>query len=123
MRHEGRLAFRRDLRTGATTPERILWARLRRRQLHGFKFRRQHPFGDYVLDFYCPERKLAVEVDGDSHYLERGPSRDEGRNQMLARAGIRVLRFTNNQVKAELEGVVEAIIAGLGAPPPLRMAT
>ena len=118
MQHEGKLAFRRSLRTSPTTPERILWGRLRRRQLQGFKFRRQHPVGDYVLDFYCLERKLAVEVDGDSHYVASGPAHDEGRTIVLAREGIRVLRFTNIEVVAELDGVIEAIIQGLGAPPP-----
>jgi very-short-patch-repair endonuclease len=69
-----------------------------------------------VLDFYCPNRKLAIEVDGDSHYLDEGPLRDEGREVVLAREGIRVLRFTNNQVKEELEGVLETIIAELETP-------
>jgi very-short-patch-repair endonuclease len=116
--HEGKLAFRRALRATLTTAERILWARLRRRQLYGFKFRRQHPVGDYVLDFYCVQRKLAIEVDGESHYVERGPVRDEGRTAVLAREGIRVLRFTNVEVIAEIEGVVEVIVAALGPPPP-----
>jgi very-short-patch-repair endonuclease len=118
MRHEGKLAFRRALRATLTAAERILWAHLRRRQLHGFKFRRQHPVGNYVLDFYCSQRKLAIEVDGDSHYVDQGPVRDEGRSAVLAREGIRVLRFTNVELMAELEGVIETITAELGAPPP-----
>jgi very-short-patch-repair endonuclease len=116
MRHEGRLAFRRNLRTAATTAERILWAALRRRQLHGFKFRRQHPVGHYVLDFYCVQRKLAIEVDGASHLIGEGPDRDEDRTRFLAREGMRVLRFTNNEVKEELEGVVQVVVGALTPP-------
>jgi very-short-patch-repair endonuclease len=118
MDREERVIFRRAQRSTLTTPERVLWSRLRRKQLHGFKFRRQHQVGDYVLDFYCVERRLAIEVDGDSHYGERGPRRDEYRSVMLARAGIRVLRFTNVDVLVELDGVVEAIILELQRPPP-----
>jgi very-short-patch-repair endonuclease len=118
MQHEGKLAFRRGLRAVLTASERFLWARLRRRQLKGFKFRRQHPAGIYVLDFYCAERRLAIEVDGDSHYQDTGPTLDEGRDRVLARDGIQVLRFTNHQVTGELDGVLETIAAALLATPP-----
>jgi very-short-patch-repair endonuclease len=118
MRIDDRLAFRRSLRAAPTTPERVLWAALRGKRLHGFKFRRQHPVGDYVLDFYCVQARLAIEVDGDSHYIQDGPERDGGRTAWLAREGIRVLRFSNNEVLWELEGVVETIIAEVRRPPP-----
>jgi very-short-patch-repair endonuclease len=116
MDPEEKVAFRRAQRAAPTTAERVLWSRLRREQLHGFKFRRQHQVGDYVLDFYCVERRIAIEVDGDSHYVGRGPQRDEDRSLMLAREGIRVLRFTNIEVLVELDGVVETIIDELRRP-------
>jgi very-short-patch-repair endonuclease len=118
MRIDDRLAFRRSLRAAPTTPERVLWAALGGKRLHGFKFRRQHPVGEYVLDFYCVQARLAVEVDGDSHYVARGPERDQGRTAWLAREGIRVLRFSNNEVLGELEGVIETIIGEVRRPPP-----
>jgi very-short-patch-repair endonuclease len=113
MRREGSAAFRRSLRTGAPTPERVLWARLRRHALSGFRFRRQHSVGPYVLDFFCVQRLLAIEVDGDSHYVGDGPRRDEARDQFLATRRIRVLRFTNNEVLYELDGVIAVILEAL----------
>jgi very-short-patch-repair endonuclease len=116
MQHEGKRAFRRGLRSAMTTAERVLWAQLRRRQLHGFKFRRQHPVGEYVLDFYCVERTLAIEVDGDSHYVDNRPAHDEDRTRVLTREAIHVLRFTNNEIAGELEGVLQVIAAALTPP-------
>ncbi len=85
-----------------TDAEIRLWHRLRSRQLAGYKFRRQHPYLDYVLDFVCLERCLIVEVDGGQH-LEN--ERDQARDWRLQEAGFRVLRFWNNQVLQETCGV------------------
>ena len=97
------------LRKKATEPERILWRHLRNRNFAGYKFRRQHPFDDYVLDFYCPSAKLAVELDGGGHNYHAGQIRDRTRSEFLARRGIVVLRFWNHQVRRELDSVLQAI--------------
>ena len=87
--------------------EQALWHRLRGCQIYGLKFRRQHPFGDYILDFVCLENKLVIEVDGGQHEEQAGY--DEHRTQMLQAAGFRVLRFWNNEVLKEIESVKEKI--------------
>jgi len=97
------------LRKKATEPERILWRHLRNRNFAGYKFRRQHPFDDYVLDFYCPNAKLAVELDGGGHNYQAGQIRDRTRSEFLARRGVVVLRFWNHQVRRELDSVLQAI--------------
>ena len=90
-----------------TDAEKALWGVVRSRQVSGLKFRRQHPFGDYILDFVCLEKKLIIEVDGGQHG-ERGQE-DETRTQNLLTAGFRVLRFWNNKVLKEIEAVKERI--------------
>ena len=90
-----------------TDAEKALWRVLRSRQVSGLKFRRQHPFGDYILDFVCLEKKVVVEVDGGQHG-ER-TKHDEIRTQNLLTAGFRVLRFWNNEVLQEIGSVKEAI--------------
>ncbi len=90
-----------------TDAEKALWKVLRRRQVSNLKFRRQHPFGDYILDFVCLENKLVIEVDGGQHG-ER-TEYDEIRTQDLVKAGLRVLRFWNNEVLQEMEAVRERI--------------
>src|SRR5438093_13789079 len=96
------------LRKKATDPERILWRRLRNRNFAGYKFRRQHPFHGYVLDFYCPGAKLAIELDGGGHNYRAGQIRDRTRSEFLARKGILVLRCWNHQVRQELDSVLQA---------------
>jgi very-short-patch-repair endonuclease len=91
----------------------LLWSYLRNRHLGGFKFRRQEPFGSYVLDFYCHERALVVEIDGVGHYLANGLVRDEDRTRRLEALGLRVLRFTNADVLGNLEGVIQTILLEL----------
>ncbi|HET6586183.1 MAG TPA: DUF559 domain-containing protein, partial [Oleiagrimonas sp.] len=106
---QGRL--QRRLRNNATDAERLLWRHLRGRQLDGCKFRRQHPFADYVLDFVCLERMVAVELDGGQHAEQLDA--DELRSVFLRKAGFRVLRFWNNQVFEETDGVLEVILGVL----------
>ncbi len=98
-----------SLRKKATESERILWQHLRNRNFAGYKFRRQHPFDDYVLDFYCPSAKLAVESDGGGHNYQAGQLRDRTRSEFLARREVIVLRFWNHQVRRELDSVLQAI--------------
>lgn len=99
----------RTLRSHMTDAERMLWQCLRGKQLSGYRFRRQHPIAQYVLDFYCPAVRLAVEVDGGQHGTNAGRQRDAVRSEFLTDQGIRVLRFWNNQVCEDLEGVLERI--------------
>jgi len=95
------------MRSAPTPAEAILWKRLRHRQLLGLRFRRQQPYGGYILDFYCKRVSLAIELDGDSH-AER-QSRDRAKDEAVAREGIRVIRFHDRQVKENLEGVLQVI--------------
>jgi len=92
-----------------TNAEKILWNHLRRGQLNGLYFRRQHPYGMYILDFYCDKFKLAIEVDGEIH-LNRIAYDDE-RTQYLESTGITVLRFTNNEVMTGLDNVLNRILS------------
>ena len=103
--------LQRKLRNQTTDAEHRLWQHLRGRQVQGCKFRRQHPFGNYVLDFACLERKFAIELDGGQHANEA--AYDMHRTKQLERAGFRVLRFWNNEVFENIEGVVEVITAAL----------
>jgi very-short-patch-repair endonuclease len=103
-------ALQKKLRTHMTDAETRLWQRLRGRQIAGFKFRRQHPFLDYVLDFVCLEMRLIVEVDGSQH---QDCEADHVRDRRLHKAGFRIMRFWNNQVLQETDAVVEAIWTAL----------
>lgn len=98
----------RKLRHDATTAETILWARLRDRKLAGLKFRRQHIYQGFVLDFYNAEHYLAIELDGSVHI--RQADYDQQRTETLNGWGIKVLRFTNGEVERDLEGVLRKIV-------------
>jgi len=90
-----------------TDAERLLWQALRGRQMAAHKFRRQHPLGDYILDFVCLEKKLVIEVDGGQHSEQRDA--DTKRADKLAKAGFSIIRFWNNEVIWEFEAVKERI--------------
>ena len=108
--------LQRVLRSNMTDAEQLLWRHLRRGQLDGFKFRRQHPFGNYILDFVCLEAKLIIEVDGGQHVANE--EEDAKRSAVLNKAGFRVLRFWNHEVMGELEAVLDAIWNALHTPSP-----
>ena len=97
----------RRLRRDATDAERALWRRLRGKQLEGLKFRRQHAVGRFVLDFYCHECRLAVELDGGQHGEAAHRRRDDTRTAFLERKGVAVLRYSNLEVLQETEAVLE----------------
>src|ERR1700693_3984865 len=107
-----------------TRAERKLWNVLRRDQLETLHFRRQHPIGPYVLDFYCPELRMAVELDGGQHGFGAARARDRRRTKWLGSKGITVLRFWNNDVIENLEGVwseIEQIVESLRGTPSLPL--
>jgi adenine-specific DNA-methyltransferase len=99
-----------------TDAERHLWRHLRRKQMSDFKFRRQHPFGDYILDFVCLEAMLVVEVDGGQHNAHQ--EEDSKRTEYLEQSGFRVLRFWNNDVLNDIESVTAEIWRELQEPTP-----
>ena len=102
----------RALRRAMTEPERVLWALLRRRQ-QALRFRRQHAMGPYILDFYCSEARLCIEIDGIAHASPEAAAHDERRTKWLTDQGIRVLRFNANDILKDenLPGVFTAIEA------------
>ncbi len=100
----------RRLRKAMTPPEMQLWAVLRRKGARRLKFRRQHPIGPYILDFYCPEAALCVEVDGVDHALGDNPARDARRDLWLAGRGIETLRIDAIAVRDNLDGVYADIL-------------
>lgn len=103
------IANARDMRKNLTPPEARLWNALRRRALDGLKFRRQHPIGPFILDFYCVSARLAVEIDGAIHTLGDAPNRDDSRDLWLERHGVTVLRVEAWHVRDNLEGVLREI--------------
>lgn len=95
-----------------------LWQHLRSRQLQGVKFRRQHSIGSYVVDFYATKPRLAIEIDGDSHFVGDRPTYDKQRQQYIEACGIKFLRFTNQEIASNLPGVVKIIKQAILRPSP-----
>jgi very-short-patch-repair endonuclease len=109
FQHEQRhIEQARDLRQRSTTPERVLWSRLKASRLGGFKFRRQHPIGPYVADFYCHEAQLVVEIDGSVHDTQQ--ERDQRRDTYLSARGLRVARFTASWLARDESAVLGRIL-------------
>jgi very-short-patch-repair endonuclease len=106
----------RELRSTQTDAEKCL---LRNRLFCGYKFRRQHPFGGFILDFYCHDASLAIELDGSSHSVGEQKAYDDVRTKELEGAGIRVLRFWNDDVLKDIESVLETIYTELSPSPGL----
>ena len=107
---------RRELRKNSTDSEQLLWSRLRAKQISDFKFFRQYSVGSYILDFYCPEKKLAIEIDGSQHLEPGRRAYDEERTNFLEEHDIKVIRFWSNDVIRNLNGVMEAIFSVLTPP-------
>jgi len=103
------VSFARELRQQHTNAERALWMKLRNRELEGVKFRRQQPIGPYIVDFVSLQRRLIIEIDGGQHNEEREKERDEERTMSLEERGYRIMRFWNNEVMTNPEGVLERI--------------
>jgi very-short-patch-repair endonuclease len=101
---------RRELRRNQTEADKTLWTRLRNKQFYGMKFFRQYSIGPYILDFYCPTAKLAVELDGGQHNQLENKEYNAARSEYLKALGIEVMRFWNNEVLLD----IQSILAGLG---------
>jgi very-short-patch-repair endonuclease len=100
----------RALRCNMTKAEIILWSRLRSRQIYGYKFRRQQPLLNYIVDFYCHDLKLIIEVDGEIHSLNDNPKYDIKRDNILKINGYHIIRLTNLEVETELNTTINKII-------------
>ena len=97
------------LRMNMTTAEQLLWDKLRNKQIEGYKFRRQHPYGKYILDFYCNKSRLVIELDGKYHLDKEQKVYDDERTKNLESDGLKVIRFNNEQVLYNIESVVNEI--------------
>ena len=102
-------AFRKRLRSSMTAAECVLWQSLKSRQLLGKKFRRQISIGRYIVDFYCPEARLVIELDGERHFSITMDEYDTERTNYLEQEGLKVIRFENKELYDNLEGVLETI--------------
>jgi very-short-patch-repair endonuclease len=105
------------LRINHTDAEKLLWSHLKARRLNGLKFRRQQPVGKYIVDFICFEKRIVIEVDGGQHSW--GKSKDEFRDKWLLEEGYSVLRFWNNDVLKNIDGVIQVISENCSNHPPL----
>ncbi|MEH2240644.1 endonuclease domain-containing protein [Nostoc sp.] len=100
---------RRQLRQNITKAEKVIWDKIKDRQLENCKFRRQYSVDKFVIDFYSSEFKLAIEIDGKSHFQEGAVESDKARQEFIESVEIKFIRFTNNDVYANLSGVLESI--------------
>jgi len=103
----------RTLRKNMTDAERLLWSRIRRKQLKGHQFYRQKIIGSYIVDFFCPKTKLIIELDGSQHYEEKVMKRDKRRDAYLKNLGLKVLRFSDRDVFKNLNGVLQKIFENI----------
>jgi len=109
---------RNNLRKNQTDAEKALWSRLRNKQLNGLKFFRQYGINRYITDFYCPKIKLAIEIDGGGHYTDEGMNYDTIQTEIFNTLGIKTIRFSNTEVSAQLDNILEEILK-LTPPSPL----
>ena len=113
----------RDLRSNMTDAEQLIWQRIRRKQILGLQFYRQKPILNFIVDFYCPAANLVIECDGGQHYTEVGLEADQNRDHALSELGLITVRFSNHQILAEIDDVIELIFqtaqSRIPLPPPL----
>ena len=115
--NKGLKQFARDLRQNLTEAETFLWLKLRKRQVKNCRFYRQRIICNYIVDFYRPDAKLVIEIDGGQHYSEPGMAKDAERDSHLTDLGLTVLRFSAREVYTNTEGVLESIYERLPNPP------
>ncbi len=111
--------YSRKLRNNMTEAEKLLWSRIRRKQIQNYQFYRQKIIGNYIVDFYCPKSNLIIELDGGQHYSDEGMKKDEIRDAYMKSLGLRVLRFSDGDVFNNIKGVLEVIWEVLNPPNPL----
>ncbi len=109
--------LRKTTRNNATNSERLLWSKLRRKQLGGFKFRRNHQILRYYVDFYCPSARLAIEVDGKIHENPQNKLYDQIRDKEIRTLNINILRFSNDDITQNTQQVLEIILKNLTTSP------
>ena len=109
----------RHLRKNMTDAERLLWSKIRKKQIAGYQFYRQRPIGKYIVDFYCPAARLVIEVDGGQHYFRNSRIHDKERDKLLKHHSIKVLRFTNLQILNNIDSVLDEIYEALKTHSPL----
>lgn len=100
---------RKDLRKKSTRAEKMLWKYLRNRKMAGYKFKQQYSVDAFIIDFYCPEAKLGIEVDGEIHFTEEAINYDENRSGFLSDFGIEIIRFKNDEIFNDVEMVLNRI--------------
>jgi len=103
----------RQLRSNMTDAEKLLWSRLRAKQLKSRQFYRQRIIGDYIVDFYCPKANLIVELDGGQHYTDEGKEKDKMRDNYMREKGYKILRFSDREIFENFAGVIERIYGDL----------
>ena len=103
----------RELRNNATKEEKVLWSKIKKNQFNA-KFLRQKIIGNYIVDFYCHQANLVIELDGSQHYFEQGLKKDKTRDDYFKSKGLKVLRFSNNEIIKNLDDVLKSIWAGVG---------
>ena len=107
------LEYAKQLRTNMTKEEQMLWNIVRAKRFYGYKFKRQVLIGEYIVDFLCLEKKLIIELDGGQHNEAKNIKYDEARSQYLKNNGYQVIRFWNNDIQENIEGVCEVILQNL----------
>jgi len=105
--------FSRKLRSNMTDAERLLWSKIRGKQLKGYQFYRQKPIGNYIVDFYCPKANLVIELDGGQHYGTMGKQKDTIRDDYLGKLDIKVLRFSDRDIFENLTSILEVVWSSL----------
>ncbi len=105
--------FSRSLRKNQTEAEKLLWSKIRKKQLKNLQFYRQRIIDNYIVDFYCPKAKLIIELDGSQHYFSATQKKDKARDRNLKAKGFNVLRFSDRDVFSNLDGVLEEIFKNL----------
>jgi len=103
----------RNLRKNMTDAEKLVWSKIRGKQLSGLQFYRQKIIGNYIVYFYCPKARLVIGIDGGQHYSAEGKEKDRLRDEFMVRAGVRVLRFSDREVLENLGSVLEKLWSGL----------
>ena len=101
--------FSRQLRKNLTDAEKLLWSKIRCKQLKGCQFYRQKPISNFIVDFYCPKANLVIELDGGQHYAVDGRAKDKRRDEYMRKMGLKVIRFSDREVFDDIKAVTEKI--------------